>query len=165
MDKDKLEAETSRAKSILNSLLETREQEDRQLSMNLYDSQKEGGELSSPEINNPRPGIVEERLKIVNKINEQRIKQRRQLLNFIIKLTKIITGIFICMLAVNFISSLFFNKQIFSDAVINTIGVAFFVELIATIKVVTSNLWDETQILNSSALSGGESIKDRKNNE
>lgn len=165
MDKDKLEAETSRAKSILKSLLETREQEDKQLSMDFYGSQKAGGELSSPKINDPRLDIVDERLKIVNKINEQRIKQREQLLDFIIGLTEVITGVFICMLVLNFLASLFLNKQIFSDAVINTIGVAFFVELIATIKVVTSNLWDETQILNSSALNGNESIKDRKNNE
>jgi spore maturation protein SpmA len=88
---------------------------------------------------------------MLEQINNQRLNQRKILLWFIIILTSLIAIVFAVMLYVNIQFNASEKPPVFSDAVLSTVGVSFFIELIAVIKIVTEKLWDERQFLDSEA--------------
>ncbi len=106
---------------------------------------------SEPTIPVPDLGVVERRQDMLEKINNQRLNQRKILLWFIIILTSLIAAVFVVMLGVNILFNAFEKPPVFSDAVLSIVGVSFFIELIAVIKIVTEKLWDERQFLDSEA--------------
>ncbi len=82
-------------------------------------------------------------------ITEQRRRQRKALLIFIIILTSVITATFVGMIVSNGLFVAFEERQLFSDTVINIVGISFFADLIATIKIISEQLWDEKKSMES----------------
>lgn len=83
---------------------------------------------------------------------EERKKQRRIMLTFLIVLTSIITLVFIAMVAIKIIFEAVAGLEVISDTVLNVVAVSFFVELVLTIRAIVKALWDEKGFLSSPVL-------------
>lgn len=131
----------------------SRREEEKSGQLELFKDGNEKIEVTSSEPTIPVPdlGVVERQQEMLEQINNQRLKQRKILLWFIIVLTSLIAVVFIVMLGVNIMFNVFEKPPVFSDAVLSIVGVSFFIELIAVIKIVTEKLWDERQFLDSEA--------------
>ena len=115
----------------------------------LSDDDLPDGTVERVQLKEPDLSIDDEIIKIF----EQRREQRADLLKFLKKLTWAIIGFFVVLTTVKVFFKMNTGTEVVSDALLGTIAVSLFTEVIVVVRGITKALWDDKNILWSPVVS------------